>query len=366
MTTNYDKFMDEKTTKRTMNDADIIPDTSKPKSNCIELTMVPFSGVVRAPSSGVWPPLDTVNWMLESASDRGDFIAAGTFEPNSTARIPTTTCWEDDIAPSIMDCALLFVDDPSYKYYGKMQVVWNGIVWDPAVDTSSDGQRNRDHVVVWLGDKCHDYIDKVCYGTGYPENDHLKYLLDVDLTTSNEDGSGNIQEANTTDLWELDWGVSAYLASSDNDFNNQLNNSYSHVSLGHMMIANNVRYRPGTTHRTLQCMERHFQYPSACIVFWLPKKSASVVSSLTLKVDGREVQTKDHDNWDCNIDMCDDYIVTPLLGCSDDLPGAAIAGITAGIVVASGLVFGWVWYYCRSRVEAIKKRNSDTANANEI
>mmetsp|Transcript_61567 Transcript_61567/g.74047 ORF Transcript_61567/g.74047 Transcript_61567/m.74047 type:complete len:363 (+) Transcript_61567:326-1414(+) len=362
-----------------MNDADIIPDTSKPKSNCIELTMVPSSGLFRVPSSGVWPRLDTVNWKLESASDRGGFIAAGTFEPNSTARIPTTTCWEDDITLPIIDCALLYVDDPSYKYYGKMQVVWNGTVWDPAIDTSSNGQRNMNHAVVWLGDKCHDHIDKVCVGTGHPENDHLKYLLEVDLMISNEDGSGNIQEANTTDLWELDWGVNAYLASSDNDSNNQFNNGYSHVNLGNMLVAHNVRYRPGTTHRTLQCMERHFQYPSACIVFGLSKKSAWAVSSLTLKVDGREVQTNDHDNWDCNIDMFENYIVTPLLGCSDDLlglSGAAIASIAAGVGVASGLVLGWVWCYCRSRprfhredqksVEANKKRNSDTANANEI
>ena len=345
-----------------MNDADIIP------HNCIELTMVPSSGLSRVPPSGVWPPLDTVNWTLESAaSDRGGVIAAGTFEPNSTARIPMTTCWEeDDSTLPIIDCARLYVDDPNYKYYGKMQVLWNGTVWDPAIDTSSTRQqRDLNQDVVWLGDKCHDYIDRVCAGTGNHGNDYVKYLLDVDLTISNEDGLGNIQEANTTNLWVLDWIVKAYSASPDN------------MRLGNVVAPHNVRYRPDTTHRTLQCMEERFQYPSACMVFGLSKESARVVSSLTVKFDGKVVQTSDLDNRNCTIDMmCDNYIVAPLtLGCSDDLSGlsgAAIAGITAAAVVASGLVFGWVWCYCRSRprfhredqlsVEANKKRNSDTEN----
>jgi hypothetical protein len=349
------KQVSKQTTKRTMNDADIIP------LNCIELTMVPSSGIRRVPPSGVWPTLDTVNWNLELASDRGELIAAGTFEPNSTAQIPTTTCWEDDITLPIIDCALLYVDDPNYKYYGKMQVLWNGTVWDPAIDTSSTGQQrdlNRD--VVWLGDKCHDYIDRVCAGIGYHGNSHNKYLLDIDLTTSKR----NIQEANSTRLWELDWIVKAYSASPD------------YKRLGNIVAPHNVRYRPDTTHRTLQCMEEYrFHYPSACVVFGLSKKSTWGVSSHTLKIDGRVVQTNDLDNWDCNIDMmCDNYIVTPLtLGCSDDLSGlsgAAIAFITAGIVVASGLVFGLLWCYCRSRprfhredqlsIEANKKRKSDT------
>lgn len=49
-----------------------------------------------------------------------------------------------------------------------------------------------------------------------------------------------------------------------------------------------VWYQPATTHCMLQCMERRFQYPSACIVFGLSKKSAKVVLSLTLQVDGEK------------------------------------------------------------------------------
>ena len=66
-------------------DADIIP------LNCIELTMVPSSaqgslGSPRPASGRHWTA--TVNWKLELASSadrRGEFIAAGTFEPNSTS-----------------------------------------------------------------------------------------------------------------------------------------------------------------------------------------------------------------------------------------------------------------------------------------
>ena len=63
---------------------------------------------------------------------------------------------------------------------GTLQVVWNGTVGDPAVDTNTssddDGQGNLNHdhdhdhaivvVVVWLGHKCHEYIETVCAGTG--------------------------------------------------------------------------------------------------------------------------------------------------------------------------------------------------------
>lgn len=66
----------------------------------------------------------TLNWKLESvpvSNDRGGLIiAAGTFEPNSTARISTKICWEEDdstLLSSNIDCALLYVDDPSYNYY---------------------------------------------------------------------------------------------------------------------------------------------------------------------------------------------------------------------------------------------------------
>jgi hypothetical protein len=164
-----------------------------------------------------------------------------------------------------------------------------------------------------LGDKCHEHQRLVCGGGRNSDTNNNKangdtWLLDYELTTS---------DYNYTNA-DIYW---------------QINNEYQNVHRGVIFNPPSSTWPSDTRNRWLLCAQRDLE---GCTTLGLANTSDSMVSNLTIRVDG-DVKTN-NTGWICNHRYCSQKIVTPLLGPCSSSTGPKAGGGGSQIVASMAIV----------------------------
>ena len=298
-----------------MTDADVDTTMESPATsyeddpeNCVQLVNLPASSSQTASS---------IQWNLRSATD-GDIITTGTTQPNQTT---STACWgKQPQQKPAFECAvleLLRFNDDDDPWGGRiMTVAWKGSVWHSRFIAYYPDYDNRERVI-WLGDKCHEHQRLVCGGGRNSDTINIKangdtWLLDYELTTSDYNYTNGV----------VHW---------------QINNEYQNVHRGSIFNPPSLTWPSDTRNRWLLCAQRDLE---GCTTLGLANTSNSMVSNLTIRVDG-DVKTN-NTGWVCNHRYCSQKIVTPLWGpCSSSTGPKAGGGgsqIVASMAIAAAVL----------------------------
>jgi len=268
------------------------------------------------------PSAATILWTLENASNHRELATVTLQQPNETK---ATTCWNGDFECSFLSPS---VTNSNRDEHGRLRVVWNGIVF---VDQPYNFHPLVGQSLVWIGDKCHNYRERVC-------NDihHESWLLDVEVTLLS-----NSEDVGSSDGGSIYWRV--YTDFGSNNWGNLFRDPYY------------SRYRrPYTTFRSLHCLDRNF---GGCVEFGLASQSEPHIKNLALRVDGKIKK----DTWSCNHHLCrqskENDIVTPLRRCWGISYKAVI-----GIVLAAAVILVFVSSYILKRRRARVRTNQNDSD----